>query len=298
VIPGRIVIGEEQLAAEFEAHRPYLHAIALRTLGSHADADDAVQEAWLRLARTGGGGIEDLRGWLTTVTGRICLDALRRRGVRGEQPLELSVGMLPREAAGDSRIDPELQALLADAVGLALYVVMDALTPAERVSFVLHDVFEVPFDAIAAILGRSTAATKMLASRARGRLRLGTPATAADAAAREVVDAFFAAAGRGDLAGLLAVLAPDVELRAQGPEGAVVVRGASEVASRARIAARPHPGARVHPVLVDGIPGVLVTVSGRPVTIMAFTVADGAVIAIRALTDTDRLAQAVPSWVA
>jgi RNA polymerase sigma factor (sigma-70 family) len=298
VIPGRIVTGEEQLAAEFETHRPYLHAIALRILGSHADADDAVQEAWLRLARTGGGGIEDLRGWLTTVTGRICLDALRRRGVRSEQPLELGVGMLPREAAGDSRIDPELQALLSDAVGFALYVVMDALTPAERVSFVLHNVFEIPFEAISAILGRSTAATKMLASRARGRLRLGTPATAADAAAREVVDAFFAAAGRGDLAGLLAVLAPEVELRAQGPEGAVVVRGAGEVAAQARIAARPHPGARVHPVLVDGVPGVLVTVGGRPVTVMAFTVADGAVTAIRALTEPDRLAQAVPSWVA
>jgi RNA polymerase sigma-70 factor (ECF subfamily) len=163
------VTEEEQLAAEFETHRPYLHAIAFRTLGSHADADDAVQEAWLRLARTGRQGIEDLRGWLTTVTGRICLDALRRRGVRGEQPLELSIGMLPPEAAGDAGIDPEEEVLLADSVGLALYVVMDALTPAERVSFVLHDVFEIPFDAIGAILGRSTAATKMLASRAPAR---------------------------------------------------------------------------------------------------------------------------------
>jgi RNA polymerase sigma factor (sigma-70 family) len=167
------VTESEELAAEFETQRSYLHAIAYRMLGSHADADDAVQEAWLRLARTGGGGIEDLRGWLTTVTGRICLDMLRKRGVRAEQPLEIRVGMLPREATGDSRIDPEEEALLADSVGLALYVVMDALTPAERVSFVLHDVFEVPFDTIAAILGRSTAATKMLASRARGRIRLG-----------------------------------------------------------------------------------------------------------------------------
>jgi RNA polymerase sigma factor (sigma-70 family) len=151
------VTEQEQLAAEFETHRPYLHAIAFRMLGS--DADDAVQEAWLRLARTGGEGIEDLRGWLTTVTGRICLDALRRRGVRGEQPLELSVGMLPPEAAGDSRIGPEEEAVLADSVGLALYVVMDALTPAERVSFVLHDVGEIPFDAIAGILwARSSAA--------------------------------------------------------------------------------------------------------------------------------------------
>lgn len=288
----------EELAAEFETQRPYLHAIAFRMLSSHADADDAIQEAWLRLARTGGQGIEDLRGWLTTVTGRICLDVLRRRGVRAEQPLEIRVGMLPREAAGDSRLDPEEEALLADSVGLALYVVMDALTPAERVSFVLHDVFEVPFDAIAAILGRSTAATKMLASRARGRVRLGTPATAADAASREVVDAFVAAVGRGDLAGLLAVLAPEVELRARGPEGTIVVRGAGEVAGRATMAARPRPEARAHPAVIDGVPGILVMVSGRPVMVMAFTVADGAITAIRTLTDPDRLAQVVPSWVA
>jgi RNA polymerase sigma factor (sigma-70 family) len=288
----------EELAAEFETQRPYLHAIAFRMLSSHADADDAIQEAWLRLARTGGQGIEDLRGWLTTVTGRICLDVLRRRGARAEQPLEIRVGMLPREAAGDSRIDPEEEALLADSVGLALYVVMDALTPAERVSFVLHDVFEVPFDAIAAILGRSTAATKMLASRARGRVRLGTPATAADAASREVVDAFVAAVGRGDLAGLLAVLAPEVELRARGPEGTIVVRGAGEVAGRATMAARPRPEARAHPAVIDGVPGILVMVSGRPVMVMAFTVADGAITAIRTLTDPDRLAQVVPSWVA
>jgi RNA polymerase sigma factor (sigma-70 family) len=284
------VTESEELAAEFETQRPYLHAIAFRMLSSHADADDAIQEAWLRLARTGGQGIEDLRGWLTTVTGRICLDVLRRRGARAEQPLEIRVGMLPREAAGDSRIDPEEEALLADSVGLALYVVMDALTPAERVSFVLHDVFEVPFDAIAAILGRSTAATKMLASRARGRVRLGTPATAADAASREVVDAFVAAVGRGDLAGLLAVLAPEVELRARGPEGTIVVRGAGEVAGRATMAARPRPEARAHPAVIDGVPGILVMVSGRPVMVMAFTVADGAITAICTLTDPDRLA--------
>ena len=289
---------EEELAAGFETQRSYLHVIAFRMLGSHADADDAVQEAWLRLARTGGGGIEDLRGWLTTVTGRICLDVLRRRGVRAEQPLEISVGMLPREAAGDWRIDPEEEALLADSVGLALYVVMDALTPAERVSFVLHDVFEVPFDAIATILGRSTAATKMLASRARRRIRLGAPAAAADAAAREVIDAFLAAVGRGDLAGLLAVLAPEVELRARGPERTAVVRGAGEVASRATMAAHPRADAIAHPALIDGAPGVLITVGGRPVMVMAFTVADGAITAIRTLTDPDRLAQVVPSWVA
>jgi RNA polymerase sigma factor (sigma-70 family) len=290
------VTEEEQLAAEFETHRPYLHAIAFRMLGSHADADDAVQEAWLRLARAGGGSIEDLRGWLTTVTSRICLDVLRRRGVRSEQPLELSVGMLRQEAAGDSRLGPEEEALLADSVGLALYVVMDALTPAERVSFILHDVFEIPFDTIAGILDRSTAATKMLASRARGRLRLGAPAADAHAAARDVIDAFFAAAGRGDVAGLLAVLAPEAELRAHGPRGIAVIRGAREVAAQATRGARR--GALVHPALVDGVPGVLITVGGRPVTVLAFTVSDGAVTAIRTLTDPDRLAQIVPSWVA
>ena len=292
---------EERLAAGFETHRPYLHAIAFRVLGSHADADDAVQEAWLRLARPGGGGIEDLRGWLTTVTGRICLDVLRRRAVRGEEPLELSVGTLAGEGSGDSPAGPEEEALLADSVGLALYVVMDALTPAERVAFVLHDVFEVPFDAIAAILGRSTAATKMLASRARGRIRLGTPATRADAAAREVVDAFFAAAGRGDLAGLLAVLAPDVEFRALGPEGTVVIRGADKVAAQARAGARAgagRPDAHFHPAIVNGSPGVLLTIGGRPATAMAFTVTDGAITAIRALNYPRQLAQVVPSWVA
>ncbi|WP_433416685.1 sigma-70 family RNA polymerase sigma factor [Microtetraspora malaysiensis] len=287
---------EEELAAEFEAQRSYLHAIAFRILGSHADADDAVQEAWLRLARTGRGDIEDLRGWLTTVTSRICLDALRRRGVRGEQPLELDIGALAREAAGDSRTDPEAEAVLADSVGLALYVVMDALTPAERVSFVLHDVFEVPFDAIAAILGRSTAATKMLASRARGRLRLGAPTADANAAARDVVDAFLAAVGRGDIAGLLATLAPEVELRAQGPWGTVVIRGAGEVATQATTFARRDGVA--HPALVDGVPGALITVGGRPVVVLAFTVEDGAVTAISVLTAPARLAQIVPSWVA
>jgi RNA polymerase sigma factor (sigma-70 family) len=153
--------GEEQLAAGFEAQRPYLRTLAFRVLGSHADAEDAVQEAWLRLARAGGAGIDDLRAWLTTVTGRICLDVLRSRRTRSEQPLELSLGLLTAKTTADPGVSPEDHVLLADSVGLALSVVMDALTPAERVSFVLHDVFEVPFDAIARILDRSTAATKI-----------------------------------------------------------------------------------------------------------------------------------------
>ncbi|MGH3241399.1 MAG: sigma-70 family RNA polymerase sigma factor [Spirillospora sp.] len=286
---------EEQLAAKFEGERPHLRSIAFRVLGSHADADDAVQEAWLRLARTGGDQIGDLRGWLTTVTGRICLDLLRRRGVRGEEPLELDVGALQPETGAGAGLDPEEEAVLAESVGLALYVVMDALSPAERVSFVLHDVFEVPFDAIGAILGRSTAASKMLASRARARLRSGVPTGDAHAAARGLVDAFFAAAGRGDVAGLLTVLAPDVEVHAQGPEGTFAARGADGIAARATMFARPD--AVVHPALVGGVPGVLITVGGRPVTVMAFTISGGVVTAIRSLTDPARLGQVVPSWV-
>ena len=285
------VTEEEQLAAEFETHRPYLHAIAFRVLGSHADADDAVQEAWLRLARVGG-GIDDLRGWLTTATGRICLDALRRRGRQGEEPLELNVGML------DVAAGPEEEAVLADSVGLALYVVMDALTPAERVAFVMHDVFEIPFDEIGAVLRRSTPATKMLASRARARIRLGTSAAGGDAAAaREVIAAFAGAAARGDIAGLLAVLAPEAEFRASGPQGTTVVRGAAEIARNARAGASAG-GPQAYPVVVDGLPGLLVTVDGRPFTVLAFTIANGAITSIRSLTDPDRLAQIVPSWVA
>ena len=259
-----------------------------------------MQEAWLRLARTGGGGIEDLRGWLTTVTGRICLDALRRRGVRGEQPLELEHRDAP---AGGGRGLPDRsrrrRPCSADSVGLALYVVMDALTPAERVSFVLHDVFEIPFDAIAAILGRSTAATKMLASRARGRIRLGTPATAADAAAREVVDAFLAAAGRGDLAGLLAVLAPEVEFRAQGPRGRLVVRGAGEVAAPGEDGRAPARRAR-WPTRCSSTAFLASSsrwTGGRSRSWRSRS-PDGAITAIRLLADPHRLAQAVPSWVA
>jgi RNA polymerase sigma-70 factor, ECF subfamily len=263
------VTEQDQLAADFEAHRPYLHAIAFRVLGSHADADDAVQEAWLRLARAGGDGIGELRGWLTTVTGRICLDVLRRRGARGEQPLEPDLWTIP----SDFSPDPEEEALIADSVGLALYVVMDALTPAERVSFVLHDVFELPFDTIAAILGRSTASAKMLASRARGRIRLGAPA--ADART-----------------GLLAVLAPGVELH----RGTTVTRGADQVAGQAILGARLDT--RTHPALVNGLPGALITASGRPFILMAFTVAQGRITTIRMLSDRKRLAQLVPSWVA
>src|SRR5712691_4819344 len=153
-------VSDEQLASAFAGHRPYLHAMANRMLGSHADADDAVQEAWVRLARTGGDDIAELRAWLTTVTARICLDMLRARGARGEQALEISLSMPLGSLEGDASADPEKEAFLAESVSLALYVVMDALTPAERVAFVLHDVFDVPFGSVAAVLRRSTDATK------------------------------------------------------------------------------------------------------------------------------------------
>jgi RNA polymerase sigma-70 factor (ECF subfamily) len=278
-------VSDEQLASAFAEHRPYLHAVADRMLGSDADADDAVQAAWVRLARTGVDGIAELRAWLTTVTARICLDMLRARGVRGEQPLEISTRMLLASLEGDASADPEKEALLVESVSLALYVVMDALTPAERVAFVLHDVFDVPFGSVAAVLGRSTDAAKMLASRARGRLRLSEPGDLAGAggqAGREVIGAFFAAARQGDIDALLGVLAPDVELQAVGPAGRTVVRGAANVAARVLTGAvLVRAGTRLHPAVLGGLPGVLVVVDGRPVTVFAFIVGDGKVKAIK-----------------
>jgi RNA polymerase sigma-70 factor (ECF subfamily) len=288
-------VSDEQLASAFAGHRPYLHAMADRMLGSPADADDAVQEAWVRLARAGGDGIAELRAWLTTVTARICLDMLRTRGVRGEQPLEISMSL-----PGDASADPEREALLAESVSLALYVVMDALTPAERVAFVLHDVFDVPFGSVAAVLGRSTDAAKMLASRARGRVRLSEPGDRAGAsgqAGQEVIDAFFAAARHGDIDALLGVLAPDVEFQAVGAAGLIAVRGAANVAARASLGAMlAREGARLHPAVLDGLPGVLVVVDGRPVTVMAFVVDDGKVTVIKSMADPARLAALVPPW--
>jgi RNA polymerase sigma-70 factor, ECF subfamily len=286
-------VSDEELASAFAEHRPYLHAMAYRMLGSHADADDAVQEAWIRLARVGG-SIAELRGWLTIATSRICLDLLRARGVRGEQPLEISLSVPLGSPPGDPHVDPEREALLAEEISLALNVVMDALTPAERVAFVLQDVFGVPFSSVAAVLGRSTDAAKMLASRARGKVRLVEPsatATASGQVDRDVIDAFFAAARLGDIDRLLDVLAPDVELQAVGQAGGSVVRGAARVAARAAMFARAD--ARLHPVVVDGLPGVLITVNGRPLTVFAFTIDAGQVTAIKTVSDP-RLAQVLP----
>src|SRR4029450_13293483 len=297
------VSGPTHLVAAFEHQRPYLRRVALRMLGSGDDADDAVQEAWLRLTRTGGDGIEDLRAWLTTVTSRVCLDMLRMRRTGRDVPVQINLGDLLASAA---RIDaqkrtptPEAEVLLAESVGLALHIVMDSLTPAERVAFVLHDIFDLPFDQIADVLGRSTNPSKMPASRARRRVRVvPREANAGDGDDRAVVDAFLAAAGSGDLSALLALLAPDAELGAFNREGGSVVRGPAKIAARAgRARAGAAAGAVLRPITVRGAAGVLILVHNRPVTIMAFTVRDGLVTEIRAVTDPDRLAQLVPSWV-
>ena len=280
----------DPLTAGFEAHRAHLRAVAYRMLGSLSEADDAVQETWLRLSRTDPGTIENLGGWLTTVVSRVCLNVLRSRRVRGEEPWD---GHMPDPVvSAPGGLDPEQEALVADAVGLAMLVVLDTLSPAERLAFVLHDMFAVPFDDIARVAGRSPDATRQLASRARRRVRGAAPEPEPDAARqREVVDAFFAAARAGDFEALVAVLDPDVVLRADGgtarPDATVFVRGAREVASRAVTFSGLHPFAR--PALVNGVAGVVVAPHGEPFSVMAFTVRDGRIAAIDALADPARL---------
>jgi RNA polymerase sigma-70 factor (ECF subfamily) len=285
---------QDWLAERFEEHRTHLRAVAYRMLGSLAEADDAVQESWFRLSRTGAGDIANLGGWLTTVVGRVCLDMLRTRSSRREEP---AGPHLPDPIVGrPDAADPEHQALLADSVGLALLVVLDTLDPAERLAFVLHDMFALPFDEIAPIVGRSAVATRQLASRARRRVR-GVPTTPdADLARqRAVVDAFFAAARGGDFDALVAVLDPDVVLRADGgvlPAGTSrTVRGAHAVASQAFTFR--HVGARgvTHPVVVNGAAGMLITRDDRPKVLFAFTVTDDHIAAIDILLDPERLAE-------
>lgn len=278
------------LAARFEEHRPRLRAVATRLLGESAEADDAVQEAWLRLSRTDSGAIVNLGGWLTTVVGRVCLDLLRARAARREAPLG-DYGREPRGARADGG-NPEDEALLADAVGLALLVVLDRLPPAERLAFVLHDLFGVPFDEIAPIVGRAPAAARQLASRARRRVRgAGTVSDADLARQRVVVDAFLAAVRAGDMHGLLAVLDPDVVLHADGaaaPAGAAQeVRGALIVAERALIyQGRARFG---EAALVDGAVGILVAPRGRLVGLLGFTITGGKIARIDVIADPAHL---------
>jgi RNA polymerase sigma-70 factor (ECF subfamily) len=298
------VSGTTDLIADFEHERSYLRTVALRMLGSGEDAEDAVQEAWLRLNRTGADGIDDLRAWLTTVTSRVCLDMLRTRRTRREVPVEIDLDSLldsSTRVGGASRPPtPEEEALLAESVGLALHIVMDNLTPAERVAFVLHDIFDLPFGQIAYILGRSTDAVKMLASRARHRVRVVPPELRdSDADDRAVVEAFFAAAGAGDLSALLALLAPDAELHAFNPEGVTVVQDPAKIAAQAGGArAGAAAGAVLQPITLRGAAGVLILVNDRPITVLAFTVRAGLITKIRSLTAPNRLAQIVPSWAA
>jgi RNA polymerase sigma-70 factor, ECF subfamily len=285
-----LVADIDALALEFELHRPRLRAVAYRMLGSFAEADDVLQESWLRFSAAGTGGVENVGSWLTTIVARLCLNALRTRRQRREEPLE--VYMPDPVVSTPGATDPEHEVLLADAVGVALDVILDTLRPAERLALVLHDMFDVPFEDIAAMLGRSPAATRQLASRARRQVRDSAPAADPDPGrGREVVDAFFAAARGGDMQSLIALLDPGVLLRADGgterPAASAVVRGASAVAGRATMFARPD--ARVLPVLVNGGPGVVVLAGGECISVMAFTVADGRIVRVDSLVDPERL---------
>ncbi|SFP44495.1 RNA polymerase sigma-70 factor, ECF subfamily [Amycolatopsis arida] len=283
------------LAERFETHRAHLRAVAYRMLGSPSEADDAVQEAWLRLSRSAADEVTNLGGWLTTVVGRVCLDMLRSRTSRREDPLDDHVPETDRDAA-----DPERDVLLADAVGPALLVVLDALSPAERIAFVLHDMFAVPFTDIAPIVGRSPTAARQLASRARRRVRGAAVPDGDRSRQRKVVDAFLAASRGGDFAALLAVLDPDVVLHADE----VAVRGAAASADRgAPTLAVEQRGAptvaetfagratAARPALLGGAPGAVWAPDGTPRVAFAFTVRDGRITAIDVVADPDRLAR-------
>jgi RNA polymerase sigma-70 factor (ECF subfamily) len=279
------VSDDDALARRFEENRPRLRAVAYRMLGSLAEADDAVQEAWLRLNRADTGGVGNLDAWLTTVVGRVCLDMLRSRTVRREEPLDAE--RAPGPATGTGGPDPEQEALLADSVGLALLVVLETLAPAERLAFVLHDLFAVSFDEIAPIVGRSPAATRRLASRARRRVR-GRAAAPDLSRQRAVVDAFLAAARRGEFAALLTLLDPDVVMRSDA--AAVRLGGSDELRGQAAVAGFFSGRAQgAVPALVDGTVGALVVVAGQTRLAIRFTVTDGRITGIDAVAEPARL---------
>ena len=288
------------LAQQFEAARPHLRAVAYRLLGSMSEADDAVQESWLRLSRTDTSRVENLGGWLTTVVARVCLDQLRARKSRREEPLDASAPepVVSREDGGN----PEDEALMADSMGLALLVVLDALNPAERLAFVLHDVFDVPFDEIAPIVGRTPTAARQLASRARRRVQGQSQekeqGAATDTAVREVdlarqravVDAFLAASRGGDFDALLALLDPEVVYRAD--HAAVALGSPSELRGAAAVVQRFAGQARgAQPALVNGAAGMVWAPGGQPRVVFAFTIADGTITAIELVSDPERLGQ-------
>ena len=285
----------ERLAEQFEAYRPHVRAVAYRMLGSVSEAEDAVQEAWMRLSRTDAGGIDNLRGWLTTVVARVCLDMLRTRTSRREDPLDVHVpDPIIRAIGGAADEGPEADSMLAESVGLALLVVLEKLEPAERLAFVLHDVFAMSFEEIAPIVDRSVVATRQLASRARRRVRGQAPTSDADLRnQRRVVDAFLAAVQNGDFGALVAVLDPDIVLRADG--GAVkgmsrVVRGAQAVVAQAAAFSRLGLSSQV--VLVNGNIGVVSRLpDGRVLSVIGFTIAGGKVVEMDILADPDRLSR-------
>lgn len=281
------------LAARFEEHRGRLRAVAYRMLGSGPEAEDAVQDTWVRLSRSGVEGVENLGGWLTTIVARVCLNRLQSRAVRRE---DLAGVHVPDPVIGpEEALGPEDEALLSDSVGLAIIVVLETLNPAERLAFVLHDLFDIPFDKIGPMVGRTPAAARQLASRARRRIsRAGTPVPDADLAVqRRVVDAFFAAARQGDFAALVTLLDPEVTLRSDGgaarPEATVLLRGAEAVARRALMFAQP--AAHVRPALVNGAAGVVVELAGRPISLMSFTVSGGKIVEVDSIADPERLAR-------
>jgi RNA polymerase sigma-70 factor, ECF subfamily len=290
-------MAEEELAARFEAHRDHLRRVAHRMLGSMGEAEDAVQEAWLRLSRSHTDAVDNLGGWLTTVVARVCLDTLRTRRSRREEPAEHH----PADLVAPADLAPERELLLADSVGVALLVVLETLAPAERVAFVLHDMFDLAFDDIAPIVGRSPAATRQLASRARRRVQLGKSAADSDVAhQQELIGAFLAAARHGDFQALLAVLDPDVVLHADGvavataranqsrgaPPLAAKVRGAAAVAEVFRGRAQT-----AQPALVDGAPAVAWAPGGKPQAIFGFVIADGKIVEVEIIADPARLAR-------
>jgi RNA polymerase sigma-70 factor (ECF subfamily) len=286
---------DEWLADRFEEHRRHLFGVAYRMLGSTAEAEDAVQEAWLRLSRSDDaapGEIDNLGGWLTTVVSRISLNVLRARATHREESLEERLDRLPEPVVvlHGGAGDPADQALLADSVGIALLVVLDQLSPAERLAFVLHDMFALPFDEIAPIVGRSHEATRQLASRARRRVQGQAPSPDRDLARqRAVVDAFFAAAHDGDLQRLVSVLDPDVVLHADPGTGVIDHRGAEKVAGNALMYA--HPERIVRPAVVNGAAGAVITLHGELFSVMAFTVVEGRIVEIEAYTDPDLVAR-------
>ncbi|MFG2022943.1 sigma-70 family RNA polymerase sigma factor [Streptomyces sp. NPDC048825] len=288
-------MSEEILLAErFEAERPQLRSVAYRMLGSLAEAEDAVQEAWLKLSRTDVSDVKNLGAWLTTVVGRVCLDMLRSRTSRREDPLPEQEGKarLPDPVvSGLATSNPEQEILVADSVGIALMVVLETLSPAERLAFVLHDMFDVPFDEIAPVLGRNSASTRQLASRARRRVQGAAPSADADITRkREVVNAFLTASRGGDFEALLAVLDPEVVARSDGGTlvPSVLRRGAADVASQAITFARFAADVRL--VLVNGTPGVVSFAEGRPLSVMSFTIRNGRITELDILTDPSRLA--------